>query len=131
MDEMSDNKELNQAFTKGMHHSNTSILYIVQNLFPKGKFTRTMSLNVQYIVVFKSPRDALQVQILARQMKKPFMDQAFQDATREAHGYLFIDLTPNQEEDLRISTKIFPDEQRSFYLPATGGHASFYMLSVI
>ena len=86
---------------------------------------------MQYIAVFKSPRDVLQIQILARQMKKSFMDEAFQDATREAYGYLFIDLTPNQYEELRISTKIFPGEQRIFYLPAISNHASYYMMPVL
>ena len=47
-----------QLFTKKSHHSNTSIIYLVQNLFPKHKESRTISLNAQYMVVFKNPRDA-------------------------------------------------------------------------
>ena len=55
-------------FTKKSHHSNTSVIYLVQNLFPKRKESRTTSLNAQYMVVFKNPRDAAQVTHLAKQM---------------------------------------------------------------
>ena len=37
-------------FTKKSHHSNTSVTYLVQNLFPKNKESRTISLNSQYMV---------------------------------------------------------------------------------
>ena len=57
-----------QLFTKKSHHSNTSAIYLVQNLFPKHKESRTISLNAQYMVVFKNPRDASQVTHLAKQM---------------------------------------------------------------
>ena len=55
-------------FTRKIHHRNTSVLYLVQNLFPKNKESRTISLNSQYMVVFKNPRDASQMSHLARQM---------------------------------------------------------------
>ena len=53
-------------FTKKSHHSNTSVIYLVQNLFQKYKESRTISLNAQYMVVFKNPRDASQVTHLAK-----------------------------------------------------------------
>ena len=37
------------------------MLYLEQNLFPKNKESRTISLNFQYMVVFKNPRDASQI----------------------------------------------------------------------
>jgi hypothetical protein len=55
-------------FTKLSHHRNVSVVFITQNLFHKNKFVRTMNLNTHYIVMFKNPRDASQVAILARQM---------------------------------------------------------------
>ena len=51
-------KVLQDAFTKGRHHSGISVVYIVQNIFPKSeKGFRTMSLNSQYIVLFQQSRD--------------------------------------------------------------------------
>ena len=70
-------------FSKKSHHSNTSVIYLVQNLFPKHKESRTISLNAQYIVVFKNPRDASQVTHLAKQMnpgRVKFVQEAFKDA---------------------------------------------------
>ena len=71
-------------FTKKSHHRNTSVLYLVQNLLPKNKESRTISLNSQYMVVFKNPRDASQMSHLARQMypgRAKFVKEAFKDAT--------------------------------------------------
>ena len=45
-------------FTKKSHHRNTSVLHLIQNLFPKNKDSGTIRLNSQYMVVFKNPRDA-------------------------------------------------------------------------
>ena len=81
-------------FTKKSHHSNTSVIYLVQNLFPKHKESRTISLNAQYMVVFKNPRDASQVTHLAKQMypgRVKFVQEAFKDARVFRMGiYLLI-----------------------------------------
>ena len=53
-------------FTKKSHHRNTSVLYLVKNLFPKNKETRTISLNAHYMVVFKNPREKSQISHLTR-----------------------------------------------------------------
>ncbi|KAL9953004.1 hypothetical protein ACROYT_G040351, partial [Oculina patagonica] len=50
----SDNRVVN-LFTKGSHHRNLSVIYIVQNLFHQGKGTRSISLNSHYLVLFKPP----------------------------------------------------------------------------
>ena len=99
-------------FTKKSHHCNTSVVYLLQNLFPKGKETRTISLNAQYMVLFKSPRDAGQVGQLAKQMypgRVKYMQDAFKDATSTPYGYLLIDLKQETPDDARLRTKVFPD----------------------
>jgi hypothetical protein len=53
-------------FTEGSHHRNVSVLFLSQNIFHQGKHSRTMSLNVQYMVLFKNARDKAQVQTLAK-----------------------------------------------------------------
>ena len=55
-------------FTKGSHHRNISVVFLAQNRFPQTKFPRTMSLNADYMVLFKNPRDASQFANPARQM---------------------------------------------------------------
>ena len=61
-------ERVTNLFTKKSHHSNTSVIYLVQNLFSKNKESRTISLNSQYMIVFKNPRDVTQMTTLAKQM---------------------------------------------------------------
>jgi len=114
------NETIANLFTKGSHHRNVSVLFLVQNLFPKNKFARTISLNAQYMVLFKNPRDASQFQNLARQMypkKSQFAVEAYKDATREPYSYLVVDLRAEQNEDLRLRASIFPGETHYVYVP--------------
>ena len=113
-------ERVTKLFTKGSHHRNISIIYIVQNLFNKNKDQRTISLNSHYLVVFKNPRDASQITHLAKQMypgKLKYVQEAFKDATAVPHGYLLFDLRQNTPEHLRLRSNIFPDEFQTVYLP--------------
>ena len=79
--------------TKGSH-LNMSVVYIVQNLFDKGKHHRTISLNTHYLVCFKNPRDSTPIQTLARQIfpgRSHLVLEAFALDTDQAYGYLFFE----------------------------------------
>jgi len=107
-------------FTKGSHHRNVSVVFLVQNLFHKNKHVRTISLNSHYMVLFENPRDASQFASLARQMypnKSMFAVEAYKDATREPYSYLLVDLRPEQDEELRLRTGIFPGDTHYVYMP--------------
>jgi hypothetical protein len=116
------NSGIAEAFTKHCHHRNLSLIFITQNLFQKGQHMRNMNLSASYLVLFKNPRDANQINCLARQMypsgRVNFMQQAFRDATSAAHGYLFVDLKQDTLELLRLRTGIFPDEKTYIYTPS-------------
>ena len=115
-----DTKELSDLFTKGSHHRNLTIIYIVQNLFDKSKSMRTASLNSQYLVLFKSPRDKTVVQHLGNQMfpkNTKFLVDSFSDATQAPFGYLLIDLRQDTPEEMRVRANIFPGEQELVYVP--------------
>ena len=49
--------------------------------------------------------------------KSAFAVEAYKDATRQPYSYLFVDLRPEQDEDLHLRTNIFPDETRYVYVP--------------
>ena len=57
MDEGANDKRVLDLFSKHSHHRNTSVLFLCQDLFPFGKFAKTISRNAHYIVAFKNPRD--------------------------------------------------------------------------
>ena len=104
-------------FTTKKHHCNTSVIYLVQNLFLKNKESRTISLNTQYIVMFKNPRDVSQMTTLAKQMypgRVKFVQDAFADATSTHYGYILVDLQQDNPEDLRLRTSILPDDAMQY-----------------
>ena len=108
-------------FTKKSHHPDTSVIYLVQNMFPKNNESRTISLNSQYMVVLKHPRNTSQLANLARQMypgRGAFVQEAFADATTSPYGYLLIDLKQNTPDDMRTRTFVLPDDVHQWvYLP--------------
>lgn len=118
------NKEIVNIFTKGSHHRNLSVIFITQNLFYQGKGMRDISLNTNYIIYFKNPRDKAQIMHLARQLYPEdckFIQEAYMDATSKPHGYLLIDLKQNTEDKFRIRTNILPEEQPCIiYVPKKG-----------
>jgi len=107
------------VFTKISHHRNVSVIFLTQNLFHKNKHMRTISLNAHYLVLFKNPRDVEQFATLARQMYAKnwqFAVEAFRDATSRPHSYLLIDLKSDTDEQYRLRTNIFPNEQTFVYV---------------
>ena len=113
------NELVANTFTKLSHHRNVSVIHLTQNLFDKNKYTRTISLNAHYLVLFKNPRDVTQFATLARQMypnSSKFAIEAYRDATSVPFGYLLVDLKPDQDERCRLRTNIFPGERQYAYV---------------
>jgi len=114
------NRTVTNLFTKGSHHRNLSVIYIVQNLFNQNKEHRTISLNSHYLVVFKSPRDNSQIIHLAKQAypaRPKVLQEAFLDATSKPYGYLLLDFKQQTDENYRLRTQIFPNETTFVYVP--------------
>ena len=119
MSETGSDKKVINLFTKGSYHRNLSVMLLLQNLFYNGKESRTISLNAHYIVLFKNPRDNTIVTSLAKQMypgKVKFLQEAFRDATKLPHHYLFLDLKPYTDEKFQVRTCIMPSETQYAYV---------------
>ena len=67
MCEGSDDHRVLDLFTRESHHRGITIVFMTQDMFPKGKHAKTISRNAHYIVAFKNPRDQLGVRILMQQ----------------------------------------------------------------
>ena len=114
------NKEsdFNNLFTKIARHVEVTVIFITQNLFHQGGNHRTRNLNVHYLVIFKNPRDQTVIDYLARQAfpsNRNYLIEAYQDATRDPHGYLFIDFTQQCPDDMRVRTDIFDEKHVIIY----------------
>lgn len=121
MVECTGSSDFSKLFSVYTHHCNCSVFLIAQNLFHKGKEMRTMSLNTHYFIIFRNPRDQTSFHYLARQIYPPpkskHLIQAYQDATTsKAHSYLFLDLTQNTDDRLRVRTGILPTDQQIVYI---------------
>ena len=119
MVEASESKQVQALFTRG-RHLNMSVIFLTQNLFHQGTHSRSMSLNTDYMVLFKNVRDKLQIKCLARQMypsdTKYFL-WAYEEAIKDAYGYLFLDLRPDADESLRIRSNILNEDYQTIYNP--------------
>ena len=119
MTEASENNEVQSLFTRG-RHLNFSIIYLAQNLFYQGKHSRSISLNTEYLILLKNVRDKSQISHLARQMypsNSKFLKWAYQDATKNQYGYLFLDLKPYTDESLRVRSNILNETYQTIYIP--------------
>lgn len=103
-----------QLFISG-RHKRCRIFLTTQNLFPPStKYARTISLNANYLVLFKS-RDFNQIKILSNQLlgtkSSSFLSEAYDDSIKR-FGYLLIDCSSitEQAEVVRFRSNIFSSE---------------------
>ena len=120
MDEEVDCKLMLKIYCILSHHTLTSIIFVLQNLYQKGKVMRSISLNSHVFFIFKNGRDSLQIQSLARQMfpgqVRFFMD-AYQRAISQPYNCLIIDIAPGSIPNYQLRTNPFPGEDTIVYQP--------------
>ena len=122
MDEAVDSKTLSKLFTKGSHHRNLTVIYLVQNVFNQSKSQRTVSFNSHYNVVFRNRRDASQFRTLAYQMCQEnarWLMDGFKCSTHKSHGYLILDHHPLTDEESSVLTNILPGERLTYFQELT------------
>lgn len=111
MSDVSQSRDGEHLFTRGCHHLNLTVCYLVQNLFPANKHSRTISLNSQYLLVFRNLRDKQQISRLAQQIYPSYpqlLTVAYEDATAEPYGYVLINLHPKfTDENSRVRARLF------------------------
>ena len=106
-------------FTKGSHHRNLTVIYLVQIVYNQGKSKRTISRNSHYSVVFRNGRDASQFRTMVYQICPnggKWLVDSFTDATSVPYGYQVLDKHPSTLEDQTIITNILPGEQYTYYI---------------
>ena len=104
------NEQVSALFTRG-RHLNISVILLSQNLFHQGKYSRDISLNIDYIVLLRNNRDIGQIMTLSKQMyphAKYFLPWAYHDAVeKENFSHLILDLKPYTDNVMRVRAKIF------------------------
>ena len=115
-EEIGNSKAFVDIATAGRHRCLNTI-YIKHNLFHQSKLGRDVELQNTHIVLFKSPRDVMQVTTLSIQLG--LGSELFnwcRDATSVPFGHSLIDLSPRTDDRLRYCTnaKSVPSK---FYIP--------------
>ena len=88
-----DNKFVRLA-TAGRHRG-IEVIYVKHNLFQQSRWSRTIDLNTSHIILFKSPRDVQQLDLLGIQLNvSKFLRSFYELATRDSFGHLVINLDP-------------------------------------
>ena len=117
-------EELLHLFTVTSHHRNTSCVLISQSLYPVGKYSKSISLNIANFILFCNPRDGRQIVTFASQIlpgqTRYFMD-SYTKATQHRYGYLLVDISPHRQQEYRqfmLRTGIFPGDTCIVYKPS-------------
>lgn len=111
MNTLSESQEVCDLYTKYSHHLNISVIILVQNLFEKGKYFRTISLNTHYLWLLKSVRDTSIISTLGRQMmNSKFLSKCYKDAVSKKFGHLFIDMKASSDDKYRVRSNTFDEE---------------------
>ncbi len=105
---------ISDLFTKLSHHKNITVIILLQNLFPKSKYMRDISISSAYIVLMNNPREILQIKLLTNQIdgeKSNFITAAYKDSTKDKpYSYLFLDLCQTTPEIIKIRTNVLLNE---------------------
>ena len=108
--------------TAGKHRC-LSTIHIKHNLFHQSKLGRDVELQNTQIVLFKSPRDVLQVTALGAQLGLGSeLVVWYGDATSVPFGHLLIDLSPWTDDRLRFCTD-GGSVPSKFYIPQRLKHS--------
>ena len=109
MAEATDSPVVSRLFTQGRHR-NASVILLLQNMFPKGKYNTDISRNAQYLALFRSPSDRKQIGIIGERMFDKnivhFMN-AYYKETEKPFGYLLVDNKPDTPADKQILADLF------------------------
>jgi len=109
MSEMSDNTFISNLFTRHCHHDHVSIILVTHNLFCQGKVFRNISLNTNYLVLFKNLRDRQQIGILDRQLYgsgSKFLQKVYISALSKPYSHLVLDFQAQTKDSERLKSNI-------------------------
>ena len=103
-EEICNSKAFVDIATAGRHRG-LSTIYIKHNLFHQSKLGRDVELQNTHIVLFKSPRDVMQVTTPSTQLALGSeLIVWYRDATSVPFDHLLIDLSPRTDDRLRYCT---------------------------
>ena len=116
MREVSNSEIVEKLTVHIVHHRKVNLIYLAQNLFYKGKHSRSQSLNFHYFILLKSRRDVRQVVNIGSQMfpgrvkefRSVYEDCMENPLTTYAPPHLFVNVHPRGLKDYQLQSNLFP-----------------------
>ena len=106
-------KELLDLFTKHSHQQNITVLYLCPDMFPSGKYAKSISRNAHDVIAFKNPRDQLGVRNLLLQAFPTYWQDVmdvYQNVIERPFGYMVLDLHPASDDRIRVLRHLLTHE---------------------
>ena len=108
---------ISDLFTKYSHHKNIFVIILFQTNFPNDKFKMDIASNSTYVVLMSNPMNERQMSILCTQRGGAFIMKCYKDATsNKPFSYLFLDCDQETPDEVRVRTKIFPNEDTHSFI---------------
>ena len=115
-------ENLNNIVSRDSHHTNTSVIFVCQNLnFGNGKL-RNARVNSQYHVIFNNLSDHRDIETIAsnKKIKLAKIHNILKDVSkRNRYGYVLFDGSPRSHGNTRVRTGILPADKTIIYECAT------------
>ena len=112
-------KEFVRLATAGRHRR-IDVINVKLNLFQQSRWSQTIDLNTSHIILFKSPCDVQQLDLLGRQLNiSTFLISCYELATRDSFFHLLINLDPRTSDCLRFCSNITLPGPTFFNLPVS------------
>ena len=101
------------------HHKSLVCVYICQNVFDNSRFQRSLSLNANYLVLFRNLRDQNQVGTVAKQVygdRKKFFMRVYKKImfSGSRFNHIVIDLHPCSWHPLSVHTNILSTDSVNY-----------------
>ena len=110
MHRASNDVQISELFTKRSHHQNVTIIFLLQNLFPKSKYMSDIKRNANYIILMSNPADEKSIKLFSSYLDPSnpnFIHNAYIDSTKnKPFSYLLVDLHQQQSNEVRIRTNL-------------------------
>ena len=111
-------ENLNNIVSRDSHHTNTSVIFVCQNLnFGNGKL-RNARVNSQYHIMFNNLSDHRDIEMIAanKKIKLDKIHNVLKDVNKKSrYGYILFDGSPRSYENTRVRTGMLPQDKTIIY----------------
>jgi hypothetical protein len=110
-------ENLDNIASRDSHHTNTSVIFVCQNLNYGSGRLRNCRTNSQYHAMFKSLTDSRDMDMIATNKKIPLacMRKIVADVGNKQYGYVLFDGSPRSYDNTRVRTGVFEQDETVIY----------------